>query len=81
MSARLIQWSVAPNDSLAVGPNLFVNLSIPHGSQAVTVGLPDNPKAKNYTLRASVTYGEFVDGSVKMREAQCSGSISVKLNY
>ena len=79
--ARHIIWSIAPQDNLSVGPNLFANLPIPDGVEDVSVVLPENPKSKNFTLTAKVTYGVFVNGNLEIKESVCSGRISVKLNY
>ncbi len=81
LKARHINWSVTPNDKLAVGPNLFEILSLPSGTSLVTVGLPSQPKAKSYILRASVTYGEVVDNNVVVRTTACSGEIRVMLAF
>lgn len=79
--ARHIIWSVSPKDDLSVGPNLFAHLPVPDGSEDLSVGLPDNPIAKNYILTAQITYGMFVKGNQEIRNASCSGRIPVKLNY
>jgi|SRR3989344_1381895 len=79
--ARLINWHISPQDDLSVGPNLFAALDIPDGSRSLTVGLPAEPKARDYTLTASVTYGRLVNGVVVVKEVRCSGSIPVYLRY
>lgn len=79
---RLINWHISPNDNLAVGPNIFANLTVPNGEyENLTVRLPDNPISKTYLLTASVTYGQILQGDVKMREANCIGQVKVNLNF
>ena len=79
---RLIKWRVSPEDKLAVGPNIFESLPLPDGEyQNPTVHLPENPVSKNYLLTASVTYGQFIGGDLKVKEANCTGQIKVNLNY
>lgn len=79
--ARLIFWTVTPNDELLVGPNMFASLPLPAGTEDITVGLPKNPKYKSYSLTARVNYGRFIDGNYDIKEAPCSGSIPVEFNY
>lgn len=81
IQSRQIHWTITPNDGLAIGPNIFANLKVPEGSEVLTVGLPANPKAKTYKLTASVTYGEFVNGNVVVKETACTGSVAVRLKY
>lgn len=78
---RLINWKISPDDKLAVGPNIFEILQIPDGEAAITIGLPKDPKAKQYHLTASVTYGEIINDRTVMSEVGCSGSVSVKVGY
>lgn len=79
---RLINWHVSPAESLAVGPNIFANLAVPNGKyENITVHLPDNPASKTYLLTASVTYGQIIQGDVKVKEASCTGQIKVNLNF
>ena len=83
---RNVRWVVSPADNLAIGPNLFSGLPIPDGESFVTIRLPSVPKAKEYTLRAFVGYAELVkakDGSlnVEVKEARCTGSILIQLQY
>lgn len=79
--ARLIKWVVSPSEDLSVGPNLFGALDIPDGARAITLRLPENPRARQYRLTASVTYGEYINNNVEIRESRCSGSIPVTLAY
>lgn len=79
--ARGIIWTVTPQDDLSVGPNLFATLPVPNGTEDVTVGLPDNPKSKSYTLTAKVTYGWYTNGDFGIKEAPCSGKIPVNLKF
>ncbi len=79
--ARHIIWTISPKDDLSVGPNLFSRLFLPDGTEDVTIGLPDYPKSKNYTLTAKVTYGRFVKGNLEIKEASCSGQIPVEISY
>lgn len=79
--SRLIVWRVTPQDNLSIGPNLFANLSIPNGSDTVTVRLPERPQSRNYRLSASVTYGQLIGGNVVVKEAPCSGSVDVIVGY
>mgnify|MGYP001568428180 FL=1 len=72
---------MSPNDNLSVGPNLFVNLPLPDGTEDVTINLPQNPKSKNYVLTAKVNYGVFVNRNLEIREAVCSGQIVVNSIY
>lgn len=80
-SGRLIKWRSEPKDQLSIGPNLFANLNIPDGSWRISVGLPAEPVAKEYTLWASVTYGQLVNGNVEVKEVACTGATKVKLNF
>ena len=79
--ARLINWTITPNDDLSVGPNIFASLDIPDGSRSITVGLPDQPKARQYTLTATVAYGRWVNNTVVVKDVRCSGSLPVTLSY
>ena len=79
--ARLIKWSVTPKDELSIGPNLFASLDIPDGSRSITIALPPEPKARSYTLTASITYGRWINDVVVVKEARCTGSIPVLLSY
>ena len=79
---RLINWHISPKDNLAIGPNIFANLTVPNGEYAnLTVRLPENPISKTYLLTVSVAYGQIIQGDVKMREASCTGQIKVNLNF
>lgn len=80
-SGRLIKWRSEPKDQLVIGPNLFANLNIPSGSWGITVGLPEKPTAKEYTLLASITYGQLINGNVEVKETACAGTVKVKLNF
>jgi hypothetical protein len=80
-SGRLIKWQSEPADNLSIGPNIYANLRVPDGEYGITVGLPENPLAKEYTLRASVTYGQLIKGNVEVKEVACSGKTKVKLNF
>lgn len=79
---RLINWRISPQDSLKIGPNIFANLTVPNGQyENLTVRLPENPVVKNYLLTASVTYGQFIQGDLKVKEVNCSGQVKVNLNF
>ena len=79
---RLIKWHISPDDKLAVGPNIFESLPLPDGQyENLTVRLPENPISKNYLLTASVTYGQFVKGDLKVKETNCTGQVQVNLNF
>ncbi len=79
---RLINWKISPADDLAIGPNIFGNLSVPNGEyNNLTIRLPQNPKSKNYTALASVTYGQIINGNVEVKETNCSGQVKINLNY
>lgn len=79
---RLINWHISPQDNLKIGPNIFANLIIPNGKyENLTVRLPENPVSKNYLLTASITYGQFVKGDLKVKEVNCSGLVKVNLNF
>ncbi|MEK7616299.1 MAG: hypothetical protein AAB420_03795 [Patescibacteria group bacterium] len=79
--ARLITWTVSPTDEFSIGPNIFANLDIPDGSRSLTISLPAEPKARQYTLTARISYGRWVNNTVVVKEARCSGSIPVYLRY
>jgi len=79
--ARQIKWSVSPTDDLRVGPNLTANLILPDGSNRVDVTLPENQKAKQYILTASMTYGRLENGDVKIYEVKCSGNTMVEVAF
>src|SRR3989344_4577427 len=79
---RLIFWHISPKDNLAIGPNLFGNLTVPNGEyENPTVRLPENPIAKSYILTASITYGQIIQGDVKVKETDCTGKIKVDLDF
>lgn len=79
---RWIKWHVSPADDLSVGPNIFESLPIPEGQyQNLTVRLPEKPISKSYLLTASVTYGQFVKGNLEVKEANCTGTVRVNLNF
>ena len=85
---RNVLWTVTPNESISVGPNVFSNIAIPNGESLLSVVLPDNPKSKRYELTAKIQYGRLVDGKgkfvtaggyVKVFEKQCDGKTVVVL--
>ena len=79
---RLINWHVSPKDNLAIGPNIFANLTVPGGEyENLTVRLPENPASKTYLLTASITYGQIIKGDVKVKEVNCTGQVKVNLNF
>jgi len=79
---RLINWRISPNDGLAVGPNIFANLTVPDGQyENLTIRLPENPISKTYLLTVSITYGQFIDGDLKVKEVNCSGQAKVNLSF
>lgn len=81
-SGRLINWKIFPVDKIAVGPNIFANLTVPDGQyHELTIRLPEKPIAKKYTLTASVTYGQIIQGDVKIKESDCTGRVEVNLNF
>lgn len=77
IASRNIKWIVTPNADLGVGPNIFANLKLPSGTETITLRLPDNP-ASVYKLRAAVGYGEIVNGNVVVKNAACSGEVTVR---
>ncbi len=77
MHGRLIKWATEPEDELIVGPNLFANLTVPDGSEGLTVKLPESPKAKTYFLTAAITYGQMEKGAVVVKEVKCSGQVKI----
>ncbi|MBI2063713.1 MAG: hypothetical protein HYT65_01835 [Candidatus Yanofskybacteria bacterium] len=79
--ARLVLWTIFPDDNLSVGPNIFASLPLPDGIEDVTVSLPDNPKSKNYTLTAKVTYGVVIDRNLVIKESLCAGQIPIEIAY
>ncbi|MBI4160756.1 MAG: hypothetical protein HY506_02500 [Candidatus Yanofskybacteria bacterium] len=79
--ARHIVWTVSPKDDLSVGPNLFARLPIPDGSESISVVLPAEPLAKDYTLTAQITYGVFIKGNLEIKTANCSGKIPVNIKF
>lgn len=79
---RLINWRISPQDDLAIGPNIFANLMVPDGEyENLTIRLPENPISKTYLLTASVTYGQFIDGDLKVKEVDCVGQVKINLNF
>lgn len=79
---RLIKWRISPNDSLAIGPNIFANLTVPDGEyENLTIRLPENPTSKTYLLTVSVTYGQIIQGDVKVKEVNCTGEVKINLNF
>lgn len=79
---RLINWHISPKDDLAVGPNIFASLTVPNGEyDDPTIRLPEKPISKTYLLTASVTYGQIIQGDVKVKEVSCAGQIKVNLNF
>ena len=79
---RPLNWKINPQDDLKIGPNLFANLVIPNGTyDNLTIRLPDNPIAKQYTLTTSITYGQFIGGDLKVKETNCAGEVRVNLNF
>ncbi len=79
--ARLITWTVVPNDSLEIGPNLFNKLPLPDGKSLLSISLPNNPISKHYDLYAKVNYARLVNGDVKIMTASCAGKVTVDLKY
>lgn len=77
ISSRNITWTITPKADLGVGPNLFANLKLPNGSETITARLPDDSKP-SYKLRAAVGYGEMVNGNVVVKNATCSGEVTVR---
>ena len=79
---RLINWHISPQGDLAVGPNIFANLTVPNGEyESITIRLPENLTPKTYLLTTSVTYGQIIQGDVKIKEVNCTGQIKVNLNF
>ena len=79
---RLINWHISPQDDLAIGPNIFANLSVPNGEyENLTIRLPENPISKIYLLTTSVTYGQIIQGDVKIKEVNCTGQVKINLNF
>ncbi len=76
---RNVLWKVTPDDGIDMGPSIFTQLKIPDGSSLLSVTLPDFPTAKRYTVTASLQYGRFVDGSLRVLIAPCSGSTTILL--
>lgn len=79
---RLINWRISPQDNLAIGPNIFANLTVPDGEyENLTIRLPENHVSKNYLLTASITYGQIIQGDVKVKEVNCTGQAKINLNF
>lgn len=79
--ARQIKWLIAPSDDLSIGPNIAASLVLPDGSENIIVVLPERPKAKQYRLTASITYGRLEGEGIIVRETGCTGSTKVILNF
>jgi hypothetical protein len=79
--ARLVTWTVTPNDDFRIGPNLFNQMPLPDGTSRLAITLPANPKAKHYELTAKVNYGRVVNGQIEVKEANCTGKVIVDLGY
>jgi len=77
--ARIILWTVTPQDDISVGPNIFNKTPIPDGESLLGIVLPDDPKYKKYELTAKINYGRLVNGNVKVFEKQCDGKTTVVL--
>src|SRR3989338_667852 len=39
--ARLILWTITPQEDLSIGPNIFANLPLPDGTEDITLSLPE----------------------------------------
>jgi hypothetical protein len=79
--ARQVKWKITPEDDLRIGPNLTAQFTLPDGTTPIGVTLPAQPKAKSYTLTASITYGRQVGDDIKISEAACTGKTTVELAY
>lgn len=77
IASRNITWTITPKADLGIGPNLFASLKLPSGSETITARLPDDPKSY-YRARASVGYGEMVNGNVVVKNAACSGEVVIR---
>lgn len=77
--ARNIKWTITPTDDLSIGPNIFDRMVLPDGKSLLGIVLPEKPKAKKYTLTASIDYGRLVDGALKVSEQKCSGKTTIVL--
>lgn len=77
ISSRNITWTITPKAELGIGPNLFANLKLPNGTETVTARLPEDSKTL-YRARASVGYGEMVNGNVVVKNAACSGEVVIR---
>ncbi|PIR41056.1 MAG: hypothetical protein COV31_03290 [Candidatus Yanofskybacteria bacterium CG10_big_fil_rev_8_21_14_0_10_46_23] len=79
--ARHIIWRIEPEIKASIGPNLFSQLTLPTGQTNIAVVFDEETLAKEYTLRAKVTYGQFIEGDLKIFESECSGQTRVKINF
>ena len=78
--ARNIFWKVTPTDDVSVGPNIFDTMPLPDGTSLLTVGMPAHPKAKRYTITASLQYGRLDSHqNIKVFTTACTGSTTVIL--
>lgn len=80
--ARLINWTIIPEYNFSMGPNIFANLAIPAGKVALSTSLDDVlPTQKEYTVKAKVTYGQLINGDIKLFEAECTGETKIKIGF
>ena len=80
--ARLITWTVIPEYDFSTGPNIFANLAIPTGKVGLSVSLDDIlPIQKEYVVKAKVTYGQLINGDIKLFEAECTGETKIKISF
>lgn len=76
--ARVIYWKIYPEDDIKGGPNMFAQLEIPDGEYfPVNFYFQSEPKYKEYTIKAIITYGDWVNSKIESGKRDCEGEIKI----
>jgi len=76
--ARIIHWKVYPEDDMKAAPNMFAGLEIPDGEYfPVSFYFQSESKHKEYTAKATITYGDRVNGKIESGKRDCEGEIKI----
>jgi hypothetical protein len=76
--ARVIYWNFSPEDEIKAAPNMFAQLNIPDSEYfPVAFFFRSEPKYKEYTAKATITYGDWINGKVESGKRDCEGEIKI----
>ena len=76
--ARVIYWKIYPEDDVMGGPNMLTQLKIPDDEYfPVNFFFQSEPKYKEYTAKATITYGDLVNNKIESGKRDCEGEIKI----